>query len=172
MTKYIMIEIDGKEHAVIFPDDLNHDCMFEAVQYAMRRTLQARGAQRWPSPEIVSAGAVTGVTVRSASGRSESLSHEMCVEIASRPQDIHVINGTTPSSASDKDGELSREVLSILTKNAPRAKHWSPRERWNRSVMILGEGLNISEDAAIAKLTGIANEFCPGQYKTKDGVII
>lgn len=90
--KYIIVGVQHyhdsieREWPIIFPNNLVHAIMFDAMKAYFRQEAREVGGPDWTSPEvrIVSAGDINNV-VTGVGGRSKSL------KIASRPDDEEFI---------------------------------------------------------------------------------
>lgn len=85
--KYVMFrDKHGAEFAVLFPAAIDHDEMAEATSYAFRSSEVHQGKRDYRCPEPVSAGFVSGLTVLTAMGLSETLG------LPARADDLSIIN--------------------------------------------------------------------------------
>lgn len=96
--KYIMFALDDRRLPVIFPDDLNHIDVAEAL------TAKLNMSRMRP----VSAGSVDGLAVLAASGKSETL------QMNSAPDDATVINVYPYCAGLDTGRETEWETMVLL----------------------------------------------------------
>lgn len=86
--KYVMFEDKhGRKFPVIFPEELVHSDMAEAVMQATRRGEVGAGKRDYSCPKPVSAGFIKQLDVVTTYGASETLN------LKSHPEDANLIVG-------------------------------------------------------------------------------